>query len=416
MKLDISKETEGIFILENNYYAGKIILSPNKPVRIIITTNIRIFGLNFKYKQIDRIIGSIKETNERITILDGIIHESLWSSNGIIEYTIRANVIIFGENINKKNINIPNLHLMLPDLNDYFGNSLTKAIFNIKEKIVDLNIQYDKTISELNSFEFGFKVKIRAFYNIDKYNLRNKFDVKQLNSVVLEFKKSKDIYSSLKYVFLIETLLSFIFQRECTVDEVVYFKKNKTGSFNHIYFKHRICNNDNSDKVLFERKYLIENLCKFIINWIKITNQIKYLQYFMLHCYENKYIDQRIIAQVNLIEAFHRFYFGTKKDDTEIEANIERIIPQINSENDKKYVENLIKSKNSYGLKRKINDILLKSKTIDFKKDEIEIIIKIRSTLSHGGTNEIIDLEKLAKLSKKLNVVIISIIRNEIDK
>jgi hypothetical protein len=415
MKLNENKETEGLFILENNYYAGKIIFSHNNPVKIIITTNIRIFGLNFKYKQIGRIIGSIKETNERITILDGIIHESLWSSNGIIEYTIRSNLIIIGENINKKTINIPNLHLMFPDLNDYFGNNLTEAKFNIKEKIVDLSMQYDKTISELNSLKHGIKVKIKAFYNIDKYNLRNKFEVKQLNSIVLEFKKSKEIYSSLKYVFLIETLLSFIFQNECTVDEVVYFKKSKDTVFNHIYFKHQICKNDNN-KVLFERKYLIENICKFIINWIEITKEIKYLQYFMLYYYKNKYIDQRIIAQVNLIEAFHRYYFGTKKVDPEIEANIKRIVPQINNKNDREYVENLIKSKNSYGLKRKIYDISLKSKITSFTKEEIETIIKIRSTLSHGSTNETMNFDKLAELCKKLNEMIISIIKYEIDK
>jgi len=417
MKLDENKETEGLFFLEKNHYTGKIIISHNNPVKIIITTHIRIFGLNFKYKQISRINGSVKETNQKITILDGIIHESLWSSNGIIEYTIRSNLVIFGENINKKTINIPNLHIMLPDLNEYFGNNLTRARFNISEKIVDLSIQYDKIISEFNSLEYGIKVKIKAFYNIDKYNLSNKFDVKQLNSISLEFKKPKEIYSSMKYIFLIETLLSFIFQKECSVDEIVYFKNNKIGFFNHIYFKHQVCkNNRNNDKVLFQKKYLIENLCKFIINWIGITNEIKYLQYFMLHYFENKYIDQRIIAQVNLIEAFHRFYFGTKKEDPEIEANVKRIIPQINTKNDKKYVESLIKSKNSYGLKRKISDISAKSKIINITEKELEAIIKIRSTLSHGSINETIDFQNQIELSEKLNKMIICIIKQEIDK
>ena len=419
MKLDINKELHGLFILKGKSYSGIIVFSPNNSVKIVITTttNNCIFEKNFRGMKISRIIGSIKEENVKITIIDGFVFESLWSSNGILEYTIFSNMVIFGENIKKRIINIHNLHLMVPLLNKYIGNRLEKARFNISEKIVDFSIKYENIINEFTLPKYELKVILKSFFNIDKYDLRNKFEVEQFSPIILEFEKPKEIYESMKYVFTIEAFFSFIFQRDCFINEIVYFKEGKTNLFNHIYIKHQEGKNiEKINSMLFDKNYLINNISKLIANWIHITNEIKYLRYFMLYFFENKYIDQRIVAQVNLIEALHRHYFGDKKDDKEIEIRNKRIISQIKDEEDKIFISNILKEKSNYGIRRKINDISLKSNLKKLTKKEIDSIVKIRSILSHGSVYENIDIEQFDDLSKKLNKIINNIIKQELEK
>ena len=421
MLLDADKELHGLFVLGEKSYSGRIIFYPNTPVKVVITTtaNDHNLEINYKGKYIDQIFGVLKEEGDEITIIDGYIIDSFYSTNGISEYTILSNLVIFGENINKTELKISNLHMMIPTLNKYIGNKLEKATFYTNEKIVDFSIKYENISSEFDTPDSELKVAIKSFYNIDKYDLRHKFEVEQFHSIALEFKKNKELYESTKYVFTIEAFFSFVFQKECFVNEIVYFKEKIFKPFNHIYIKHDINNkNDkiNYNKVLFEIEYLINNLSKLISNWIKITDEIKYLRYFMLNYFNNKYIDQKIVAQVNLIEALHLYYFGTKKDDNEIEIVINRIIPQICNEDDKDMVKKLINSKNSYGINRKIDEISAKSNTINLSKKEIKNIVKIRSILSHGGVDENFDFEKYCELSRKLNEIIVNIVKEEIDK
>ncbi|GMO32409.1 MAG: hypothetical protein Ta2F_08330 [Termitinemataceae bacterium] len=273
--------------------------------------------------------------------------------------------MIIGEYLDENSL-FDNIVLCSPDLNKYLGNCLSEANFSITENLTTANISLpcEKDINNYSDNEI--KIKLSAISNIEKQNLYSKISIEPLYLMIFEFTTSKQLYPLIDYTFLVETFLSFVFQKDCIIDEAAYFRKGqkidsisgKTKDYpiyHHIYYKHdEFLNKEYNDKdELYPKKFLNEYFSQMLYNWIILLSNIEYIRYFMLSYFKTKYLDQKIVAQVNLIEALHKHYYGTKKEKPEVGEAVKRIIPQIVNDDDQKLVKELLEARTGFGLRKK---------------------------------------------------------------
>ncbi|GHV76415.1 hypothetical protein AGMMS49942_12360 [Spirochaetia bacterium] len=432
MKLDEDKTIYGVFEVAGDIFSGRIIVSPNNHIKLILTTTYRQ-AIDDKYfgQNIPIIHGTTIDPTNRITIIDtaltGKIGPISGPKFGLLQYTFLSNVLIIGEYL-EENTLLDNLCLCSADLNKYLGNYLSEASFHFTSNLTTANISLpcEKDINNHSSSEI--KIKLSVISNIEKQNLHSKFSIEPLYLIILEYASQKQLYPLIDYTFLVETFLSFIFQKDCALNEVAYFRKKQTIDFisgknkdyeiyHHIYYKHdEVLNKEYNEKdVLYPNTFFSKHFSQMLYNWYKLMSNIEYMRYFVLNYFKIKYIDQKIIAQINLFEALHKHYYGVKQDGIQINERNQSILSQIGNTDDKVFIESILRSKNGFGMRKKLDDICKKSGLNNLTRQEIESINIIRSKFSHGTVDDNFDIEKYRSLNKKLNEIIICLIKKEIE-
>lgn len=167
---------------------------------------------------------------------------------------------------------------------------------------------------------------------------------------------------------------------------------------------------------LIEANQVLNKLGLYLLNWIRLSDAMSYLNYFIRLYFSNKYVDQRIIAQINLIEALHKLIFGTKKDPEENKKLIDDICMEIESEEHNKIITNSLKSKNGFGLNRKIKEIAEEAGHPFQDEKTVKLINSIRQRFSHGATGSDISIKQYIAINKALSQIINSILLKELEK
>jgi hypothetical protein len=428
MKVFNDINSQGIFYFNGFELPGVLVTKANNPIEVKIVTNYKLSNIakteieifDNKPQRISLIYGVLKSDNKKVTLVDAMFYASSWSSNNLYEYTIITNLMVLGEFIDDINeFRIDNVALIISALNKLIGNTLLSARKQIKENVWHFDIINSKDIDF--GKEDGIKIILKAFYNFEMYSRRSSFTIEQKNSIEFTFDPPKKLYDIIGFVRTIENYFSFVFQTELGIDEVAYLGLEKYEDrtielINHIYYndEDKTNNKVDIDRYLINDDKIEENIGLHLFNWIRLTNNIEYLNYFIRLYYGNKYIDQKIIAQINMLEALHRFYYGTKRSDSDNNDLIENICSELKTDTYKELVTGLLKQKNSFGLNRKIKELADKAGCPIVDKQIVKDINNLRQQYSHGSKNKDTNIQKLRTINEFLMNIINSLILSEV--
>ncbi len=421
MKILNKINSQGIFYIKDLKLPGVLITNNSKHVEIKILLNSRIDFIEAGPVKLPIVNGTLREEGKLITLIDAIACKGFWSSNELFEYVISSNTMIYGVNIKEDStFTLNNISIVSSILNKLIGNNLLKAHLNINEDIWDLKIK--KKIKIDLGENNDLCIKLDSFYNFDKYSMKSKIVIEQINSLNIIFKNDVSIYEAIDLIKKIENFLTFLLQTDIGIDEVVsHFTENVNGKdisiFYHLYYKDEYKSNEiDYTNTLIEPYQFVEKFGGLLLNWIRLDKDIPYLNYFIRLYYTNKFVDQKIISQINLIESIHRFFKGTAQDSQVIIERNKRICDQItSSEEDRTLVENKLRNMNGYGISRKIREIA-EIANMPFEKKYIEKINSIRQNFAHGDAQKEISLKEYKQINEDLNIRINAIIMKELNK
>jgi hypothetical protein len=249
MKLQTEKEYFGHIFLEEKMYTARIILKPGCSAEIKFTTNEEL--KEFEDIFIPRIYGALSDTGEHMTILEGYIRKTRsWPMLHLQEYTITTDYVIFGEYFKDNKIN--NLFVYSNELDNFLGGNI---IGHKIEKIIKVEAPIKKVINETVTSDLKITFMARLGFCFG-----NEINMKQINSMEIEFKKHINIEKAIAYIFSIETFISYILQMECFIEEVFYKNSEKEKNMeynttNSIYMKYK-----NSLQRIQESKMLLAKI------------------------------------------------------------------------------------------------------------------------------------------------------------
>jgi hypothetical protein len=421
MQLIKEIDSQGVFYFDEEEMYGQMIVKENELIEVHFYLDYIIGKYEEDPVRIAIVNGILSYNDEKVCLINPIMHSAKWCSIGVKEYILKTNLMIEGLHLsNLEELEIDNYSIISDDFNKYIGNSLLKAKQTIPTSTWSIEVITKKSVILLEDKDLT--ISIEAFYNFEKYSLATKFTVEQINPIKFKINKNISIYEIISRIKIIENFLSFIFQKRAFIKEAVFYRdeivNNKSISkYHHIYFVDNdlSINVSNKEECLIARSDYL-NLGKYIYKYYLLSDSVEYLNYYIRHYYSTKYVDQQILAQINLIEAFHRYIFGNKKDDSEIEESVQRICCQLQSEDDRLLVANLLRTKNGYGLKRKVADLAKHARTVEICKTDIEKINKIRSSLAHGSLSSDVSLSEFNSINKSLINLINETILNELKK
>jgi hypothetical protein len=423
MKIDEEFSYKGIFTVSDIKLHGILTKKIDKPytdLKLLSPNRLESFPEN-EYKKIDSIQGVIQSSSSYVSIFKAVIFFSKVNSNGLFEYTVRSKFIIFNllSSTSYNEYTLPHIFFINPNFSNYLGSTN----ISVNHDSISHKIHIDFSNNEKMAYPIvkDLSIVIDSTVNFERDFSKCFLLLKQLNRIYISESNSLKFDDIISYFHSSNHFITFILQTRSISNEVFFIdyeeingKKIQKTRDVFIGINDPLTKEYSEEKALFTRKEISENFSLYYTNFIIIYKAIKYLNFFFEGYYLNEFIDQKVILQINLIEALYKHQFGTKPIDLELKSFCDRILSQIDNFSDKERLSGLFSQKTGISIKRKIRELSEFCK-FDFPDELLKFIHDYRNSFSHGNLIEY-DINKLVEsdehLMNLINAYIVKLITN----
>ena len=344
-----------------------------------------------------RVVGYIE--NNKIVTLDDCSYKSIGGSIGISKSLIRVGRVFTGVAYDEGEIPLFNsLTFFVEGIDEWVGISGIEFDLQHGEHAATISYQYPAEVS-LN-LDNGMQLLI-TFDLGTRISRIKEARISQKTYFTLTSQEARELDDFISVVRKITHFLCFAMDQTVSLDSMSVTSNSlrrdigegKTGAIPiDVYYPSWPYSKDEPEtnrSKLFEFKEIQNDAERIINNWIEAYEQIAptFNLYFLAKMGTQTYLEERFMALVQGLEAYHRRTSDEKRmDETEFEELVEHLIDQCPEEH-RKWLRGELKYSNEVSLRKRLKDIIKPFKAVIGNRTKrnnlIDRIVNTRNYLTH---------------------------------
>ncbi|NFR88264.1 MULTISPECIES: HEPN domain-containing protein [Clostridium] len=392
---------------EDKKFNGRLTIDDNNKILLSIV------GRMCKHNEIEieKTINGITNEGKYITLLNCLVRK--YSLLGAAEMVYSAKMIIIGVCYKcSEDIKISKINCNYTDLNKWlFINS-----FDVDNNDNELNIKYVEP--EINEYDIGdFKFRINNKRTC-KGNFYEKISVIINSSIEFEFEKQIGLLDAIDKINHFRNLLTIFTSNKIESYDINFIDKdNKSVSLIFNKMATRESTNIDPYEIFVKYNNIKDNFENILTKWYQYKEKIQpIIDYLVYVIEEDKFVvPLTFITIIQAVEAFsRRTRNNCKYNVDEHTARVNRILNDINDEEDIKWLGDILKYTNEPSLPQRLKsmlnemDFLIKINT----KKKKSLCCKISTTrnyythFSEDKKNDIMNIDEMFRLTEYFRLVL----------
>jgi hypothetical protein len=406
-------ESNAIFQIDNKEFAGVIKYSYDFGITIEFTTSELLIRNPLTELDIQELECQLNNDGPFAVLFDSTMVLTYISSN-IFTYKIYASYGLFGR-IQKKPYFGRILKIEFNDIDQWIGSQLTKQTFSDNYRSYSLKVD----MSKAKKYEFDEKVvTILHTSTVPIGPVSNgEYSIKQNSLFIYHFSEVIEIPIIKNTIYSLRELVSFILNNPINIKKVVttvYDDDYKCDT--DVLFIARIRNIESKKliKPIIKYRKFEEEFVDLFNRWDDYRKKVKYYDYFFNAYYTSKFLDQKLLGLIIIVETTYGIICGEKREET---SNFRKYVESVISYLPEKYKENVhlaLSEKNRLSLKERFLDLEKYAKDKANYPELVKRIVKFRNDLSHGNGLQNFTVEEIRNIHEQVYTIYLEFIKKDI--